>query len=84
MSKELTDLGFDVIEPRGAFYLFVGYSKFSKEPSLDFSMRLLDETGVAVVPGIAFGSENYFRIALTQEIPILKEAVKRIKDFLNK
>ena len=84
MSKELIDLGFDVIEPRGAFYLFVGYSKFSKEPSLDFSMRLLDETGVAVVPGIAFGSENYFRIALTQDIPLLKEAVKRIRDFLNK
>ena len=84
MSKELIDLGFDVIEPRGAFYLFVGYSKFSKEPSFDFSIRLLEETGVAVVPGIAFGSENYFRIALTQDIPILKEAVKRIKDFLNK
>ncbi|MBW5379623.1 pyridoxal phosphate-dependent aminotransferase, partial [Brachyspira hampsonii] len=64
LAKELTDMGFDVIEPRGAFYLFVGYEKFSKEPSLDFAIRLLDETGVAVVPGIAFGSENYFRIAL--------------------
>ena len=84
MAKELTDLGFDVIEPRGAFYLFVGYEKFSKEPSLDFAMRLLDETGVAVVPGIAFGSENYFRIALTQDIPLLKEAAKKIRQFVHK
>lgn len=84
MSRELTNLGFDVIEPRGAFYLFVGYSKFSNEPSLDFSMKLLDETGVAVVPGIAFGCENYFRIALTKELEILKEAAKKIKDFILK
>ena len=84
LAKELTDLGFDVIEPRGAFYLFVGYEKFSKEPSLDFAMRLLDETGVAVVPGIAFGSENYFRIALTQDIPLLKEAAKKIRQFVHK
>ena len=84
LAKELNDLGFDVIEPRGAFYLFVGYSKFSNEPSLDFSLKLLDNTGVAVVPGIAFGSENYFRIALTQDIPLLKEAAKKIKEFITK
>lgn len=84
MTKELTDLGFDVIEPRGAFYLFVGYEKFSKESSLDFSMRLLDEAGVAVVPGIAFGTENYFRISLTQDISILKEAINKIKIFVKK
>ena len=84
MAKELSDLGFDVIEPRGAFYLFVGYEKFSKEPSLDFAMRLLDETGVAVVPGIAFGCENYFRIALTQDIPLLKEAAGKIREFVHK
>ena len=84
MAKGLSDLGFDVIEPRGAFYLFVGYSKFSKENSIDFCMKLLEETSVAVVPGIAFGSENYFRIALTQDIPLLKEAVERIKKFVNK
>ena len=79
MSKDLADLGFEIIEPRGAFYLFVGYGKFSKKSSLDFSLELLEKTGVAVVPGEAFAEDGYFRIALTQDMPLLKEAVKRIK-----
>lgn len=83
MSKDLTDLGFDIIEPRGAFYLFVGYDKFSKKSSLDFSLELLEKTGVAVVPGEAFAEDGYFRIALTQDMPLLKEAVKRIKNFIS-
>lgn len=84
MSKDLAELGFEIIEPRGAFYLFVGYDKFSKKSSLDFSLELLDKTGVAVVPGEAFAEDGYFRIALTQNMPLLKEAVNRIKGFIGK
>ena len=64
--------------------LFVGYDKFSKKSSLDFSLELLDKTGVAVVPGEAFAEDGYFRIALTQDMPLLKEAVNRIKGFIGK
>ena len=80
--KDLADLGFEIIEPRGAFYLFVGFGRFSKKSSLDFALELLDKTGVAVVPGEAFAEDGYFRIALTQDMPLLKEAVKRIKGFI--
>ena len=47
-------------------------------------MELLDKTGVAVVPGEAFAEDGYFRIALTQDMPLLKEAVNRIKGFIGK
>lgn len=84
LRDRLNSLGFQVVDPKGAFYLFVGYSKISEKNSLDFCLELLRETGVAVVPGIAFGSEKYFRIALTQELPILREVVERLEKFLKK
>ncbi|MGL6167887.1 MAG: pyridoxal phosphate-dependent aminotransferase [Fusobacteriaceae bacterium] len=84
LRDRLNSLGFQVVEPKGAFYLFVGYSQISEKNSLDFCLELLKETRVAVVPGIAFGSERYFRIALTQELHILKEVVDRLETFLKK
>ncbi|MGL4534288.1 MAG: aminotransferase class I/II-fold pyridoxal phosphate-dependent enzyme, partial [Fusobacteriaceae bacterium] len=84
LRDRLNSLGFQVVEPKGAFYLFVGYSQISQKNSLDFCLELLKETRVAVVPGIAFGSERYFRIALTQELDILKEVVDRLETFLKK
>jgi len=54
--------------------------------STDFSNRLLLETGVAVVPGLAFGDygEGYVRIGLVQDKTKLKEAGKRIGEFISK
>ena len=49
-----------------------------------FARELLLDTGVAVIPGDAFGSEGegYVRIALVQEESDLKAAAKRIGDFI--
>lgn len=82
IKKDLADMGFDLVEPRGAFYLFAGYGRFSKESSFDFALRLLDKTSVAVVPGEAFGIDGYFRLSLTKDLNILKEAISRIKTFI--
>lgn len=81
MSEELEKLGFKVVKPKGAFYIFADYSKLSSLKSLDFSLDLLRKTEVAVVPGISFGVEGYIRIALTVDIPILEEAIKRMKKY---
>lgn len=53
--------------------------------SREFAFRLLDETGVAVVPGIAFGSmgEGFVRMALVQSESLLSEAAQRMGDFLS-
>jgi alanine-synthesizing transaminase len=52
--------------------------------SLEFSKRLLKEAGVAVAPGIGFGSygENYVRIALIENDNRIRQAAKNIKKFL--
>lgn len=82
MTKILEDLGFKVLKPKGAFYIFADYSQISKLNSFDFAMDMLKKVQVAVVPGISFGTENYVRIALTVDIQKLKEAGERIKKYI--
>jgi aspartate aminotransferase len=55
----LVDAGYELIKPRGAFYLF------PKSPIADdvSFVRLLQEENILVVPGSGFGSPGYFRIA---------------------
>ncbi len=79
--------GLDCNVPSGAFYIFPSCEnliglKTSKgeviKNSSDFSKYLLEEAGVAVVPGIAFGMENFFRISYATSDEILEEAGMRI------
>jgi aspartate aminotransferase len=55
----LADAGYELVKPRGAFYLF------PKSPVADdvSFVRLLQEENILVVPGSGFGSPGYFRIA---------------------
>lgn len=81
--EAFTALGFDVVKPQGTFYVLLKYSNFTREDSLTFALRLLEETGVAVVPGKAFGVEGCIRIACTQNLEILREAEKRVRVFID-
>jgi aspartate aminotransferase len=47
----------------------------------DFATYLLEETGVAIVQGSAFGLEGYFRISYATSMEILEKAVIKIKIF---
>jgi len=69
-----------VIKPSGAFYLFVNIKKI-EENSLLFCEKLLKEKGVAVIPGIGFGSDGYFRFSFATSEDNIKEGIKRIIDF---
>jgi aspartate aminotransferase len=75
--------GLSVVKPDGAFYLFVNIKKIEKD-SLKFSKALLEETGVAVVPGLGFGSDGYFRFSFATDIESIREGIQRIKDFISK
>jgi len=84
---EATDLfnaidGVSVIRPSGAFYLFVNIKEISND-SIAFSKELLSEEGVAVVPGIGFGSEGYFRFSFATDIESIREGIKRISRFID-
>lgn len=81
MSKILESLGFKVLKPKGAFYIFAEYSKISDLNSLDFAMDILKKVRVAVVPGISFGVEKYIRVALTVDMEKLKISAERLKKY---
>ncbi|XVN40268.1 MAG: pyridoxal phosphate-dependent aminotransferase [Rickettsia endosymbiont of Argas persicus] len=79
---------FECYKPEGAFYLFIKCDKiFGAKTksgkvisnSNDFGEYLLEEAKVAVVPGIAFGLEGYFRISYATSMEELEEACLRIE-----
>ncbi len=73
--------GLSVLSPHGAFYLFVNHSQVEPD-SMKFAKELLERKGVAVVPGIGFGSEGYFRFSFATDIESIKEGIKRIEEFI--
>jgi len=81
----LRELGFGIpVTPEGAFYLYADCSRFTND-SYRFSQQLLEEAGVAITPGIDFGSYRsgqHVRFAYTTSLEHLEEGVSRLKDFL--
>ena len=82
---ELNSLGLKCRLPQGAFYVFPCI-KSTGLSSMEFSRKLLDEQKVAVVPGTAFGTcaEGYIRISYASSMDNLKEALHRIRLFLQR
>lgn len=75
--------GLSVVKPNGAFYLFVNIKEISND-SMKFCKDLLEDQGVAVVPGVGFGSEGYFRFSFATNIETIKIGIKRIETFIQK
>ncbi len=73
--------GLSVVKPNGAFYLFVNIKDVSND-SMEFCKGLLEEVGVAVVPGVAFGLEGYFRLSFATSEDIIRDGISRIKKFV--
>lgn len=84
--------GLSIIRPKGAFYIMVCIDKYyGKEingqtinSSLDFSKSILKEENVAVIPGIAFGLDNYIRLSYATSMGIIKEGLDRLEKYLMK
>ncbi|WP_460292396.1 pyridoxal phosphate-dependent aminotransferase [Clostridium tertium] len=84
--------GLSIIRPKGAFYIMVCIENyFGKEingeiinSSLDFSKSLLNEENVAVIPGIAFGLDNYIRLSYATSMEIIEEGLNRLEKYLRK
>ncbi len=75
--------GLSVIKPDGAFYLYINIKEVSND-SLEFAKELLSQEGVAVVPGIAFGTEGYIRLSFATDIDTIREGIKRIERFVKR
>lgn len=73
--------GLSVVKPDGAFYLFVNIQEVSND-SMEFCKQVLEKKGVALVPGVGFGSEGYFRFSFATDIESIREGIKRIEEFV--
>ncbi len=80
-AKVAADSGLRVVPPSGTIYMLVDISD-TKEPSLDFALRLLEERNVSVAPGSVFGpaGEGWIRISLAVEEDVIAEGMRRIAD----
>ncbi|MBU1044633.1 MAG: pyridoxal phosphate-dependent aminotransferase [Candidatus Omnitrophica bacterium] len=70
-----------VINPKGAFYVFVNISKTGLS-SLDFSQKLLDEAQVAVIPGIGFGEDKFIRLSFATSMEQIVKGLDRIEKWV--
>lgn len=74
----LAEIGWKIEKPKATMFV---WAKLPIEmPSMEFCLRLVEEAGVVMIPGQAFGEqgEGYVRIALVQPVERLQEVVRRI------
>lgn len=87
MFDDIKDLS--IIKPEGAFYIFINISKLRKyfvnveSLSLEICQILLEKYHLAVVPGIAFGLDEYIRITYAADMETITTGVNKIKQFIN-
>jgi aspartate aminotransferase len=77
----LRQASLEVIEPRGAFYLYIRIADSTAqdpEPGTTFARRLLEEFDVAVVPGAAFRSPEWIRVSYAAPADQVMEGVRRV------
>jgi aspartate aminotransferase len=77
--KEIKGLGFCL--PQGAFYMFCNISKTGLD-SMTFAKRLLDEEYVSLIPGVAFGMDDYIRISFATSLNELQKGMDRMEKFI--
>jgi aspartate aminotransferase len=74
-------LGVEFVEPHGAFYFFFRVDSFGGISGTDFCTRLITETGVALVPGTAFGDDRWVRLSYAAATSDIEDALERIVKF---
>ena len=82
---EFKRMKLECFEPYGAFYVFPCIKEFGMT-SEEFATRFLQEEKVAVVPGTAFGEsgEGFIRISYAYSLDELKEALRRLGNFIGR
>ena len=79
----LNEIGLEVTQPDGAFYVFPSIKKFGM-PSDEFCTRMIKEAGLAATPGSCFMGEGHVRLTYCYGDDVLQEGMKRLKEFTRK
>ncbi|MGF1457429.1 MAG: pyridoxal phosphate-dependent aminotransferase [Leptolyngbyaceae cyanobacterium] len=72
--------GLSTIKPQGAFYVYANIQP-PNISSIEFCEKLLDEKHVAVIPGIAFGTEGTIRISYATDLATIERGLDRLEAF---
>lgn len=79
--KEMSAMGFDIIRPDGAFYIFAKIPQGYHQDSFEFLKLLAQEKAVAFIPGMAFGpyGEGYVRLSYAASMEVIQEAMESVE-----
>jgi aspartate aminotransferase len=73
--------GIQLQPPQGAFYAFPDVSSYGLD-SMRFCNQLLEQVGLAVVPGVAFGDDRCIRLSCAASPATISDGLARLKRFL--
>jgi len=82
--EQLQHLGYEVVKPTGAFYIFAKIPEGYKQDSMAFCVDLAEKESLAIIPGAAFGlgGQGYVRISYAASMENLKDAMQRIEHYM--
>ena len=82
--EQMTELGYQIIKPDGAFYIFAKIPAGYNQDSFAFLQDFAEKKAVAFIPGAAFGQygEGYIRLSYAASMETIKEALKRLKEYM--
>ena len=82
--EKMTELGFKIIKPDGAFYIFAKIPAGYNQDSFAFLKDFAQKKAVAFIPGDAFGQygEGYVRLSYAASMDTIKEAMKRLEEYM--
>ena len=82
--EKMTNLGFEIIKPDGAFYIFAKIPAGYNQDSFAFLKDFAQKKAVAFIPGAAFGQygEGYVRLSYAASMETIREAMKRLEEYM--
>ena len=82
--EKMTALGFEIIKPDGAFYIFAKIPAGYNQDSFAFLKDFAQKKAVAFIPGAAFGryGEGYVRLSYAASMETITEAMKRLEEYM--
>ena len=82
--EKMTKLGFEIIKPDGAFYIFAKIPAGYSQDSFAFLKDFAQKKAVAFIPGAAFGQygEGYVRLSYAASMETIRKAMKRLEEYM--
>jgi alanine-synthesizing transaminase len=83
--ENLEAFGFKVCDSNATMFVWAKIPEFYKKTSMDFSLAILENSNVAISPGIGFGTagEGFIRIALVENKQRIRQAMKNMQSFFD-